>query len=260
LLLGYASGGGVERLAGGRLHFEAGLARNPADARLARVLQRLDDEARAVTTRSPGTAGEWLRQGLALLDLGRPEAALQCFDRAVGLEPLAREARYNRLLALARLGRAEAAAGIVAFTRDFPGDARGWSQLAQRQAESGDLEAALASVRRAIAIDPSTASFWNNLAVTLVRLGRHEEAGAAFVRAHDLDPGFPEAAYHAAVSYSLAGRTLEAASWVAVCLERRLCDPTRFLTEAHFANLRASPQWRQERVERAAAAWNGGAP
>ena len=265
-LLGHAAGGGTTRLSAGREAFQAGLAQNPEDERLARVLQRLDAE------RSPGSASagnradalnseprdaaSWLQRGLRHLDAREPEEALTCFDRAIAHDAHSAEARYDRLLALQQLGRAvELHQASTQFTRDFPRDARGWSFVGQIRAENADLAGSLQALQHAVDLDPTTASFRNNLAVTLVRSGRYADAAEAFARVHDLDPLFPEAAYSAAASYSLAARPREAAAWMEVCIEKRLCDPARFLHEAHFANLRQSSAWQQEHVESAAQAW-----
>lgn len=269
-LLGHAAGGGTKRLSAGRDAFQAGLAQNPEDERLVRVLQRLDAEVspgsapasagnRAeATSGEPENAASWLQRGLRHLDAREPEQALTCFDRAIALDAHSAEARYDRLLALQQLDRAvELEQASTQFTRDFPRDARGWSVVGQIRAENADLAGSLEALQRAVDLDPTTASFRNNLAVTLVRSGRYADAAEAFARVHDLDPLFPEAAYSAAASYSLAARPREAAAWMEVCIEKRLCDPGRFLHEAHFANLRQSSVWQQERVEGAARAWQG---
>jgi hypothetical protein len=43
-----------------------------------------------------------------------------------------------------------------------------------------------------------------------------------------------------------------------ICIERKLCDPTRFLREADFAHLRASSDWQQGRIEAASREWPRG--
>jgi spermidine synthase len=260
LLLGFATGGGMERLAGGRAQLAAGLARNPEDERLARLLQRLDREAQPTGAGAePASAADWLQQGVRALDAGRAAAALECFDRAAALDPGSVEARYDRLLALTRLSRnAEFRTEVARFTRDFAHDARGWSMLGQSQAESGDLQGSLAAFRRAVELDPSTAPFHNNLAVTLAQLGKDREAAEAFARVYTIDPLFPDAAYLAAAAYSRAGDTHAAAQWMDICIERKLCDPTRFLREADFAHLRASSDWQQGRIEAASREWPRG--
>jgi spermidine synthase len=255
-LLGCTTGGGVSRLAGGRAMFEAGLARNPEDFRLAKVLQQLAGGEPGRTAAPPTDAASWVALGLHQMDAGHAKEALESFEHATALDLGSAEARYDRLVALRHLAPDDRVRPeIEKFTRDFPRDARGWSLLGQALAQAGDLEASLAALRRATDLDPSTASFRNNLAVTLVRLARFEEAAKTFAQVYALDPLFPDAAFFTAISYSRAGKLPEAAQWVDLCLDKKLGDPSRFLTDENLTALRASPQWQQARVLRAVAAW-----
>lgn len=257
LLWGFAQGGGTGRLENGRSRFEEGLQFNPDDIRLSAVLERL---TRPIESSMPTSAADWLRRGVRQLDSRRVDQALQSFERALEIEPGMQEASYNRLLCLQQLRRA-AATDYTRFTTRFPDDARGWSMLGQSLAESGDADAALEAMRRAVELVPSKASFRNNLAVTLARLQRFELAGEAFAAVHTIDPVFPDAAYFAAMSFSLSGDSESAATWMVRCLDDQSCDPSRFTTDPNFENLRTSRHWDAQRVSRAIAAWpsRGGA-
>ncbi|MHB8078997.1 MAG: fused MFS/spermidine synthase [Candidatus Krumholzibacteriia bacterium] len=260
-LEGYSLGTGLNRLAAGRAALAAGLAANPDDTRLSRLLGMLQDEATAAQADAPADprdANQWLTLGLDHLDARRPAAALAAFDRALALQPGARDARYDRLLALRQLGRtAEVAAEGTRYTRDFPRDARGWSYHGRNRAEAGDLAGAAAAFARAVELDPTTASYRNNLAVTLSRQGRWREAAAAFAAVQALDPVFPDAAYNAAAAWSRAGDQAEAWRWVETCLAKGLADPARLLADSNLAALRAAPQWDGARVAAAVAAAAG---
>jgi spermidine synthase len=259
-LLGFSTGGGTARLAGGRAQFEAGLALNPEDGRLSRVLERIDRESKSALPQ-PTSAARWMQQGLVHLDAGRGAEALVCFERAIAIDPDARDAHYNRVLALRRLGRTAAArARVERLTRDFPRDARGWSLHGENLAASNDLAGALAALQTAVELDPSTASFRNNLAVTLVRLERFAEAAEAFAVTHNIDPLFPDAAFFAAASYSRAGLPSKAAEWMEICLDRNLVHPERFLTDPNFEELRSSEHWDGDHIEKAAASWQARQP
>lgn len=260
----FAAAGSTQLLARGRAHLEAGLRANPGDPRLVRVLEIVDREAAQAAANAapadPRDVDAWLRLGVQHLEAQRHEQALACFDRALALRPGDQSVRYNRLLTLRRLGRADQVRPALAdFLHDFPRDARGWSMRGRLLGEEGDLDGSLAALRRAIELDPSTAAYQSNLATTLARLERYAEAGAAFARAHELDPLYPDAAYFAAASFSRAGRTAEAARWVRVCLAKKLGDPARFLSDPNFAALRASPDWPGAEVSAAIAAGQGAA-
>ncbi len=253
----HSLGTGLERLGPGRAALAAGLAANPDDTRLARLLELLPDEAaaaRADAPADPRDPAQWLALGLDRLDSRRPAEALAAFDRALALQPGLQEARYGRLLALRQLGRAaDSVAEGTRYVGDFPRDARGWSYHGRSLAERGDLAGAAAAFARAVELDPSTASYHNNLAATLSRQAKWREAAAAFARVHALDPVFPDAAFNAAAAYSRAGDQAQAWRWVETCLAKGLADPARLLADPNLAALRASPQWDAARVGAAAA-------
>ena len=75
----------------------------------------------------------------------------------------------------------------------LPNDAEAHGNLAAVLRARGQLEAALASARRALLIRPDFAEAHNNLGVTLKDLGRLDEAVASYRRALEIKPGFAEA-------------------------------------------------------------------
>lgn len=254
-LEGYSLGGGLRQLEAGRATFAAGLAANPEDARLRRLLALLEgeDAAAAIPPQDERDPTRWVTLGVHHLDRNRPQEALAAFDRALALAPDSPDARFDRLLALRQLGRTdEFSAAGERYTRDYPNDARGWSFHGRTLAERKDLEQAEAAFRRAVSLDPSTAAYQNNLAAVLSRQQRWREAAEAFAAAHALDPTFPEAAYNAAAAFSRAGDAERSALWVDRCLADSTADPARFLTDPNFANLRAAPQWDAAKIEAAA--------
>jgi predicted TPR repeat methyltransferase len=102
-------------------------------------------------------------RGVALMRLGRNEAALDCLERAVQLDPNGCEAILNHATLLLEMKRADEA---------------------------------LAGFDRVLAIEPNNAVAWNNRGNTLVALGRLEEGVAAYDRALVLDPRLQAAAYN----------------------------------------------------------------
>ena len=53
-------------------------------------------------------------------------------------------------------------------------------RLGELQRDLGQIDAALASLREAVAVDPTSASAWNALGMTLGGNGHLDEAGEAF--------------------------------------------------------------------------------
>ena len=100
-------------------------------------------------------------QGVALMRLGRNEAALDCLERAIDLDPRSREAILNHATLLL---------------------------------ESKRPNEALSGFDRLLALDPENAVGWNNRGNALVALGRLEDGVAAYDRAIALDPGLQAAA------------------------------------------------------------------
>ncbi len=123
------------------------------------------------------SAAERRAEALALVDdglLSMPENAELLFARASILFDWGRfrEARDGYLTA--------AAAGLSGAALDV---ALGWAHL-----QSGDARAAVDSMRRAAALDPSGRGTRMGLATALFRLGRFTEADAAFSRLLELLP------------------------------------------------------------------------
>ncbi len=75
----------------------------------------------------------------------------------------------------------------------IPPDAGAWLAEAVRQHGAGELEAAAASYRQALALRPDIPAALNNLGMALRGLGRLDEAMACYRRALALAPDFPEA-------------------------------------------------------------------
>ena len=64
----------------------------------------------------------WINKGKALYELGRPEEAIECFDKAIELDPKKASAWYNKGTALTSLGRPEEAIECfdkASFNKDY---------------------------------------------------------------------------------------------------------------------------------------------
>ena len=112
-------------------------------------------------------------------------------------------------------------------------------------ADRGRHEESLEFFERAAELDPGSTIYLNNLATALARLEQFSEAGDVFTRVYELDNSYPGAAYFAAASYSMAGRTVDAGQWMELCLERRLATYEQFETADFFETLRNSADWRE---------------
>jgi protein O-GlcNAc transferase len=129
----------------------------------------------AVATNS--TAEECNELGITLLGSGRPDAALEAFDRAVAVNPAFAPAYVNRGAALLDLQR---------------------------------FEDALRSFEHAILLDPASAESHVHHGNALSELGRHESALDSYERAIALKPGFAEAYYNRGDAFDELNRPAEA--------------------------------------------------
>lgn len=122
--------------------------------------------------------------GLALEHKGQLYAAEEAFEEAVRLEP----EYVPALLALARVyqrtGRPDTALDLYDRLLDIaPDDPRVWNNRGLCLQELGDLTEAESCLRKAVELDPMRALYRNNLAVVLAKLGYEEEAWEQFRQA-----------------------------------------------------------------------------
>ena len=89
------------------------------------------------------TAKEWNDKGRALCERGKYEEAIECFDKAIEINP------------------------------DF---VCAWHGKGRVLYEQGKYEEAIKCYDKAIEIDPNLAYVWHGKALALDKLGRHEEA------------------------------------------------------------------------------------
>jgi tetratricopeptide (TPR) repeat protein len=198
----------------------------------------------------PGRPSVLLNLARALLALGRPEAALQCCDRAVALDSAAagnyRAGAYRlRGAALTMLGRRdEALANLGQAVRLAPNDAEALTELgvaleagerthdalncferaleldqnqslalqhlAKLTAAMGDYTRALGYVDRALALQPQLAALHSNRGNFLTRLDRLGEALASYATALAIDPANLNTLHNRAMTLTLLGRHAEA--------------------------------------------------
>jgi spermidine synthase/thioredoxin-like negative regulator of GroEL len=248
LLDAFGSGGGLSRLDKGLGDLEAGAALNPEDIRMPGYKAAIN----ALTTSLENALAEGrvdepedlVRLGLARLDAGRPEEALDFFHQALAKKPDDPNIQYNIIKVLLELERwTELRPVLAKFKDDFPRDARGYSMQGRMHAANGELEPARAEFAKAVELDPQSLVYRNNLATALARLERYGEAADAFAQVCELDPAYQGAAFFAAASYSMAGRNKEAAHWLRFCLERNLATKEQVLESAFFENLKSSEYW-----------------
>ncbi len=151
----------------------------------------------------------------ALTDSGDMAGALDACP-----EPLCRTDASRRLLRLRAyllLHGGEPAAAAAAY-RDIvattPGDFESWNNLGNALAASGESDAGLAAMDKAVALQPRNAPARFNQATTLVQLNRLAEAEAA-LKTYSRDfPGDEKPRVQLAALAKIQGRDTEALQWL----------------------------------------------
>jgi predicted O-linked N-acetylglucosamine transferase (SPINDLY family) len=146
------------------------------------------------TRRYPRDLPLWLTLGVLQHQSGDPGSALECFDKALALDPRSVDAHYCKAGALKAAGRHKEAVAAYQHTLELApdyyqaADNLGNLLLDQRQAA-----AALALFERSIGINPANPRAFNGCGTACRALGRTGEAIVALRRAIDLHPGYVEA-------------------------------------------------------------------
>ncbi len=136
-------------------------------------------------------AQAWNDRGARLSDMGRPEEAIACYDRALALRPHFMEALYNRGNALRQLKREEDA--LASFDQALainPGFIHALNNRGSTLLDLKRHDEAVASFDSVLAIEPRVAGIWNNRGIALAALSRLEEALQSYDRAVALEAQF----------------------------------------------------------------------
>ena len=159
------------------------------------------------------TAAFWTNKGAALDALGRHEEAINCFDKALAIDPRDAYAWNNKGNTLAYLHRHEEA--IRCFDKALANDPRfafAWHNKGITLDALGRYEEAVRCYDNVLVIDPQHPNAWSNKSAALKELGRHQEALDASDKALAIDPHNPNAWYGKALSEDELRHWREAAS------------------------------------------------
>jgi len=153
---------------------------------------------------------------------GELDIASRTLSEAISLSPGHPEPM--RLLAVVRHGQKRYPESI-ALLRDAlarrPNDALIHNNLGSAYGESGDLDAAAASFRRATELAPHLAAAWFNLGHTCDRLSRKHDAERAYARTLALDPSHVPARIARAGTLTVLGDLDESAAEFREALRRQ---------------------------------------
>jgi tetratricopeptide (TPR) repeat protein len=192
-------------------------------SRLGRSVEAIECFERAVAI-NPCLAVSWCNKGTALGELGRVDEELECYDRAIEINPQYAMAWEWKGAVLSELGRR--AEAVVALDRAIainPHNPDSWNHRGASLVELGRVDEALACYERAIEIDSRHAMAWHNKGNVLFGQGHTDDSIGCYERAVAIDPNLVAAWYNLANPLYLSGRVHEALS----CYERALeLNPT----------------------------------
>ena len=139
-------------------------------------------------------------------------AATVLYRLALVLAPGHARSQNNMAEALGKAERADAAADAFVRLAVLRGTAAAWSAAGAALLAAWRQDEAREALRRAVALDPSTAEHWTNLG--FAGLGRHAvaQAEAAFGRALRLSPGMDAARAGRGTLWMLTGRLRDGAA------------------------------------------------
>ncbi len=150
----------------------------------------------------PEEAALYNNLGSTLKEQGKWSEAVACYQKALDLQPECVEADVN-------LGNALHAQGKL--PREKQAHYAGLNNsLGLNLKEEGDLTAAVACYRQAIALQPELASAHYNLGFALQKQGNLQEASACYRQAIALEPKLVRAHYHLGVALQEQGEWSEA--------------------------------------------------
>jgi tetratricopeptide (TPR) repeat protein len=130
--------------------------------------------------------------GFAYRDNGKPDQALEAFDKAIKLNPLLSGPHYGKGLALSDKGRLkEAVEELKTAIALNPGDASPHSNLCVVYQRLNRYEDSILEAQKAIQLSPQSAPAYNNLGVSYGYEKEFEEAFQAFQQAVSLNPTEP---------------------------------------------------------------------
>ena len=126
--------------------------------------------------------------GLEHLEQGHPELAVDCFERAIDLDPNVSQAFYNRALCYEVIGNFALALADFSQTAELdPNDTDAYLGKANCHYELGNFHAALVELERADELD-KTSDVEGLRGLTYFALGENEQAIGDFTRALERHP------------------------------------------------------------------------
>ena len=159
----------------------------------------------------PTDAARLNNLGCAYMNQQLFEKGLKNFQDAAAFDPNLRVARLNQGIALLSLGRVDAAKEILeAAAKNDPKDPHVWYALGMLEKNSSDTQAAVDAFRRVVELDDGDPDTWYFLGTVYSQLKQFPQAIDAFEHALKLNPLHASAQFGLSRAYQQSGDTAHA--------------------------------------------------
>jgi len=165
-------------------------------------------------------AYSFLRAGMANERTGNYAGAVRSYRRGLEIEP--ENVELLNAMGFSLFQQGKSAEAVVAFEKALEVDPKHWkahNNMALASIDIGELEMAEAHYRESLAIKPQPA-IYNDLGFVLERLGMPEQAAHEYRKALKLDPESASARYNLGASLVRSGEFAEAERYLRAALEK----------------------------------------
>jgi tetratricopeptide (TPR) repeat protein len=143
----------------------------------------------------------WSNRGTALANLGKYQQAIECFDKAIEINPNDVNIWNSKGTALANLGKYQQA--IECFDKAIeinPNDVNIWNSKGTAFHYLSKYQQAIECFDKAIEINPNDADAWNAKGLSLDYLKKYQQAIECFDKAIEINPNDADAWYNKGVA------------------------------------------------------------
>jgi tetratricopeptide (TPR) repeat protein len=191
----------------------------------------------------PKHAIAWNNKGASLGILGKHEEALECFEKALSLDPKFAKAWNNKGMVLAIFDKMEEAieANDTAIELN-PKDGKAWNTKGLFLEKLGKTEPAFKAYEEAFKLGPKSATRYVTLARLYRKLGRESESFDACKLAHDLIEN--ESEYNRACFEAVCGSPDSALALLRTALEKKQAPPDWARRDPDFEFIRDDPRFK----------------